>query len=221
MVSAAGAAQTDPRKERARETRRRMVHAATKLFAERGYANTPMTAIAVEAGVAVQTLYFTFHNKNALLMEAYDYAVTADKPDEWPRHDWMAALAAEPDPRKALEMQADLNLEVYQRIGGLLRAVQALMGDPEIAAFVAQREGLRVKGFGRFIDMISAKSGGLRPGVSRQEAIDTLLLVHGPGAMDFLLRERGWTPRKWRDWSVRVLVATLLTAPEPSAEILT
>ncbi|GAC1332689.1 MAG: TetR/AcrR family transcriptional regulator [Candidatus Dormibacteria bacterium] len=210
MAPGTAATSTDPRKERARETRRRMVHAAMRLFAERGFAPTPMTAIAEEAGVAVQTLYFTFHTKKALLLEAHDYAVTADDPTDWPPKQWMAALIAEPDPRRALEMQAELNVEVYQRIGGLMKAIQAVMGDPEIAAFVADRERLRVDGFGMFIDILSRKGSGLKEGLSRQQATDILLFMHGFGAIDFLVSERGWTLEAWRDWSSKVLAETLL-----------
>ena len=54
------------RRTRADATRRRMVDAAAKLFAQRGYAATTMAAIAQQAGVAVQTVYFTFHSKTEL-----------------------------------------------------------------------------------------------------------------------------------------------------------
>ena len=55
------------RQERAATTRRRMLDAAYDLFCEQGFRATTMDAIAQRAGVAVQTLYFTFHTKDALL----------------------------------------------------------------------------------------------------------------------------------------------------------
>ena len=45
------------RREQARENHRRIVDAATGLFAARGYAGTSMTEVAAAAGVAVQTVY--------------------------------------------------------------------------------------------------------------------------------------------------------------------
>jgi AcrR family transcriptional regulator len=63
------------RKLRARQTRARIAASAARLFAERGYLGTPMDAIAAEAGVAVQTVYFAFRTKPELLIAAYDQAV--------------------------------------------------------------------------------------------------------------------------------------------------
>jgi AcrR family transcriptional regulator len=53
----------------------RVVEAAFALFSERGYAGATMAQIAEAAGVAVQTLYFAFHTKAALLSRANDFAV--------------------------------------------------------------------------------------------------------------------------------------------------
>src|SRR6187397_490836 len=63
------------RRERALETRRRMLQAAYRLFCEQGYPATTMAAIASEAEVAVQTLYFTFHTKGAIISEVLGAAV--------------------------------------------------------------------------------------------------------------------------------------------------
>ena len=84
------------------------------------------------------------------------------------------------------------------------------MGDPEIAAFVADRERLRVEGFGGFIDILAQKGAGLKEGLSRAEATDILLFMHGFAAIDFLLGQRGWTPEAWRDWSAKALAQLLL-----------
>src|SRR3954449_3485212 len=66
------------RTERARATRTRILRAAYSLFAAHGYPVVTMAAVAAEAGVAVQTLYFTFGTKAELLQHAYDYAVIGD-----------------------------------------------------------------------------------------------------------------------------------------------
>src|SRR4051812_6026406 len=66
------------RTERAWATRMRILRAAYSLFAAHGYPTVTMAAVAAEAGVAVQTLYFTFGTKAALLQHAYDYAVLGD-----------------------------------------------------------------------------------------------------------------------------------------------
>src|SRR3954463_6887439 len=55
------------RSERAEQTRRRIVEAATALFDARGYAATTMEAIAERADVAVETVYSRFRTKANLL----------------------------------------------------------------------------------------------------------------------------------------------------------
>src|SRR6187401_3225177 len=66
------------RRDRARATRLRIAKAAYTLFCERGYDGTTMADIADAAGVAVQTVYFTFHTKGELLSRAYDFAVLGE-----------------------------------------------------------------------------------------------------------------------------------------------
>src|SRR6187399_1573894 len=66
------------RQERAAGTRRRMLDAAYDLFCDQGFRATTMEAIAERAGVAVQTLYFTFHTKDELLQAVQDRAVLGD-----------------------------------------------------------------------------------------------------------------------------------------------
>ena len=53
------------RAERARQTRNRMLDSARELFIADGYAATTMERIAQEAGVAVQTLYYTFRPRGS------------------------------------------------------------------------------------------------------------------------------------------------------------
>lgn len=56
-----------PRQQRSRHALERIVAAAMKLFAERGFEATPVSAIAAEAGVPVGTVYQRFASKTALL----------------------------------------------------------------------------------------------------------------------------------------------------------
>ena len=67
-----------PRAARARETRQRMVDAARRLFVERGYLPTTMSAIAQVAGVAIQTLYLSFGSKAGGLAATLDTTNAGD-----------------------------------------------------------------------------------------------------------------------------------------------
>ena len=56
----------------AAETRREILRAARRLFAEHGYACTSLQQIAEESGVAVQTIYSSVGSKAALILALND-----------------------------------------------------------------------------------------------------------------------------------------------------
>ena len=66
------------RVEQAAQTRAAVLEAATRLFAERGWAGTGMRDVAREAGVAVETVYANFRSKPELLIAAVDVSVVGD-----------------------------------------------------------------------------------------------------------------------------------------------
>src|SRR5512140_1803417 len=55
------------RQAQARQTRLQIAKAARKLFTERGYGGATIEAIAAQAGVAKETVYAIFRNKQRLL----------------------------------------------------------------------------------------------------------------------------------------------------------
>ena len=70
-----------PRDRRARQaaaTRARIIEAAGRLFAERGYGATTIDAVATEADVAVETVYARFKNKRNLLEAYLDTSIVGD-----------------------------------------------------------------------------------------------------------------------------------------------
>ena len=69
-----GAVKTS-RGDKAAATRRRILDAAYDLFCVAGYPATTMAAIGERAGVAVQTVYFTFRTKDALLQAVHNRTV--------------------------------------------------------------------------------------------------------------------------------------------------
>ena len=60
------------RPQKREEKRDEIVAAATDLFTGAGYDETPMTAIAAAAGVATNTIYWYFKDKDALLVAVLD-----------------------------------------------------------------------------------------------------------------------------------------------------
>ena len=193
-----------PRRERAMATQRRIVKAAYSLFLEQGYADTTMAQVAEAAGVAVQTVYFTFHTKAGLLASAYQLAVGGDE-DE-PRipqlQPWYMALVDEPDLVRALRHLVSGVGEILRRVTPLyLVARVTAASDPETARVLDNSERLRVDGYREVLGLLRAKAE-LRPGLSLERATDVLLLLVGRDAYHALVDERGWAHEEWVEWTV-------------------
>jgi len=95
----------DGRRLRALETRRRILDASMRLFTGNGYGMTTIEAVAQEAGVAVQTVYFTFGNKLQILKELIDLHVAGDE-DPVPTLERPAIIGALSAPSPSAPMSA-------------------------------------------------------------------------------------------------------------------
>ena len=207
------------RAEKARETRRRMREAALSLFREQGYAATPMQAIAERAGVAVQTLYFTFGTKRALLSEILDIAIAGDEePIATLDRPHIQALLDNPDPVAQLRGQASITRRVYERLAPALEVVRgAATADPDLAELWERNVRQRAIVMERFITALAAKAP-LRDGVDYTTAVDIALLLQGPETYMFLTSQRAWSPEKFEQWLGSVLVSELLGPAAPCAD---
>jgi AcrR family transcriptional regulator len=199
------------RAEKARANRQRMRTAAQTLFTSRGYSATSMQAIADEAGMAVQTLYFTFRTKRALLSELLDVAVAGDD-EPVPTLERPRVLAAidNPDPVVQLQELAGIAREIYERVAPVLQVVaHAAPGDPEIHELWMTNNAQRAVVMERFITALAGKTP-LRDGLDTAMAIDIALALQSPEMYQFLTVRRGWSPARWEQWTADALVTQLL-----------
>ena len=199
------------RRERARATRLRIMQAAYTLFCERGYAGTTMADVAILAGVAVQTVYFTFHTKVDLLNSAYSLAVLGEQDPAPPESQpWYAAARDEPDVAAALRSLVAGAGWIVARAAPLDTVVRAAGShDPEAAAVWAHHEQLRVDGYRRMVGLIQQKAP-LRAGMTEDRATDLLLFYLGPLTYAGLVMDRGWSHDDWVDWVVATVLEQLL-----------
>ncbi len=198
---------TVSRQERAALTRGRMLDAAYDLFCEQGLRATTMGSIAERAGVAVQTLYFTFHTKDALLQEVHDRTVLGDDPVPPSRQAWHIAAMTEPDGRRALARIIEGLLAILARISPMIPVFHAVSADPAGRVF-RRGEELRRKGLEQLVDALAAKTP-LRPGLTPAKACDLLFVVLGPELYRSLVLECGWSQAEWRTWATSVLTRDL------------
>jgi AcrR family transcriptional regulator len=195
------------RRERAKATRWRIVKAAYTLFCERGYAGTTMAQIAEAAGVAVQTVYFTFHTKSTLLSRAYDFAVMGeDEPLAPDKQPWFGAMTAEPNLAKAVRHVVSGAGEITRRVTPLYRVARvAADGDPDTARVMVFHERWRTDGYRSVLELLVTKAK-LRQGLSLERATDLLLLFVGPDVYQVLVGGHGWSHEEWVDWTVSTVV---------------
>jgi AcrR family transcriptional regulator len=198
-----------PRRERARQTRLRMTRAAYQLFTQRGYTATTMADVAAAAGVAVQTLYFTFHTKAELLQNVYELAVLGEgdpiPPNEQP---WWAEMLAAERLEEALRLLVDNVTSILARAAPLDDFVRAASYDPDPARVRAHNERLRREGYAQMVEHLGARFG-LRPGLQPEQATDLLLLLLGPATYQTLVGEYDWPQDRWRSWCATAIAEQL------------
>jgi AcrR family transcriptional regulator len=199
------------RRRQASETRARILDAAERLFAERGYAPTTMEAIASEAGVATDTVYASFRAKSGVLHALIDVRVAGDESPvalldrERPR-----AIQTEPDQgRQVVGFAADVSgiIERARPVDDIMRGAAAV--DPEIAALRAQLQQGRYENMRLFVSWLAA-NGPLRAGLTEGEAAAIVWTLTSPEVHRLLRRERGWTAERYRAWLGEALARTLL-----------
>src|SRR3954452_6666727 len=93
----------------ARATRRQIVEAASRLFAERGYAASTIDAVAQEAGVSRKTVFTSVGGKVDLMRLASDGPPTGDdEPVSMGSRPEVLEIASDPDSARMLGKWATL-----------------------------------------------------------------------------------------------------------------
>ena len=199
------------RREQARATRREVVEAATALFVERGYAATTMADVAARAGVAVQTVYSAVGGKAALVKAAVDVAIVGDdEPVAVPDRPEIAAVRAEVEGRRKLEMFAAYVSGVQERLGPLVAVLEvAADGDDEAARVLQGLQRGRLQGMTELATNLHEQQL-LRPGLTVEQAAAVLTTHIDTANWRNLVLRHGFTREQFARWLVDVTEAALL-----------
>jgi AcrR family transcriptional regulator len=201
----------DARREKAAATRRAIIRAAHEEFVERGFHGATVAAIAKRAGVAVQTVYFVFHTKPALISAVIDAAVVGEDevaPDE---ATWWTAMLAEPDAATALRRFVEGAAGAYERAAAVSEVLRAAaLTDDEVRRTHEHHEGLRRTGYRQVVESVAAR-GDLRAGLTVDTATDVLLTLVGDSTYHLLRTERGWSHPQVVAWWSQVVPLALLS----------
>jgi AcrR family transcriptional regulator len=203
------------RRAQVEQTRQAILAAAGRLFRDRGYTATAMSAIAEVAGVVVETIYRNFGSKRALFRAVVEAVLAGGSAraavpvEERPA---IRAVIDEPDPRRQIALYVATQPGIHRRSGPLLRALQGgIATDHELRDVWDEMETWRLEGQGRFVAML-AERGALRPGLSFEEARDIVWTLSSLAVHDLLIVERGWTYERYEAWLSAAITGALLRA---------
>jgi AcrR family transcriptional regulator len=190
----------------------KILDAALTLFVTRGYPATTVDTIAQRAGVAVQTVYFSFRTKVNILKQLVDanISVAGDTPTAASQRAWITDALAEPDPARQLEIQIKATASIYRRTAPLLNVLhRANDTDPAVAElWQTNQEQRRI--LQRQLVTALRRKGGLSPKLRLRQAVDISYAMLGPELFHLLVTERRWSIAEWERWTLGVLRHELL-----------
>jgi TetR/AcrR family transcriptional regulator of autoinduction and epiphytic fitness len=203
------------RTEQARQTRKRVIDAATRLFVQQGYATTTMRGIAAAAEVSVPTVELLFGTKAQLLHIVIDVAVAGDdEPVPVLGRAWAAEAESTHDLTDFLSAVAQVLCEAQARSAGvILAAYEAAAADPDIHVLIADRESQRQRTASWIVDGVMTRAA-LRSGLDRTAAVDTVWLLMDPVVFSRLTLNRAWGADHYASWFADS-VTRLLTSVHP------
>jgi AcrR family transcriptional regulator len=184
------------RRQAAARTRAAILEAARELFAERGYAATPMTAIADRARVALDTVYASVGRKPELARLLIETAISgtgAAVPAE--ERDYVLAIQAAADAETKITIYAAAIGRIAARLAPLVAMVQqAAPAEPQLAALWREIAERRAANMRRFVAEL-ATVATLR--VDLDEAADIVWATNAPELYQLLVGQRGWSPDRY------------------------
>ncbi len=176
----------------------KIIHAATKVFAKKGFFNARISDIAKEAKVADGTIYLYFNNKLDILISVFEEEIGTLIEQV------SKALAVETDPRKQLEIFATKHLTMMKKNKNLAEVIQI-----ELRQSAKLIKEYRNNKFNEYIDIVSTiiKEGqaqhiyraDIKPGIAKRAFF---------GALDEI--SRVWSLSLETDYTVEELIGQVM-----------
>jgi AcrR family transcriptional regulator len=190
------------------QTRREILEAARRLFAERGYVGTSVSDIAEAAGVAVQTIYARLESKRGMLMGLIELI-----DEQAGVGDLATAVTTATTPADALRAEVRLTRAFQERCGDIIGALFAAAGaEPDLAGAVAEGQRRHRKGARLAVEQI-IELGGLQAGVSPERATALIALSTTHEAWRELVDAHGLTWDDAEAWLIEALGRAVLRQP--------
>ena len=199
------------RKAAAQSTRQSIIDAARRVFIRKGYAGATMSAIAREAGIALDTVYAAVGKKAALFRLLVETAISGrDEAVDAEERDYVRAIRAEPDAGEKLKIYAAALRAIQPRLAPIFKVLQAAaMQDAELDALwreISQRRAANM----RLLAQDLAATGRLRRDLSIPKVADIVWSLNSPEFYLLLVEERGWSAGDFERWLVDAWARLLL-----------
>jgi TetR/AcrR family fatty acid metabolism transcriptional regulator len=181
-----------PRKPRGRsgDKRQRIIDAAVKVFAEKGFYNAKVSEIAQESGVANGTIYLYFANKDDILISLFEQEMKRIIAR------MKAEIERESDPLRKIERFAAVHLSLIEERKELAEVLQV-----ELRQSSKFMKEYRNRKFAEYVNLISAIiREGQRQGVVRPDIMPGIAKRAFFGALDEM--SRFWVLSKRKKYSV-------------------
>ncbi len=194
------------RAAQAAETRRQIVDAAHRLFAERGLGATSIADVAGAAGVAAPTIYASFGSKAGLLLAILDELTAAAGMAEMRE----ALRTHQHDPTAQLAAYVHFDRTLFEQGRDIIGVGLGARSDPEIESWFAEGERRRRANQAPVV-RAWRRAGALRRGLGERRAADILWGLTGPAVYQLFVVESGWSGSAFERW-LRDLLEGLLLA---------
>lgn len=194
---------SDLRAGRVADTEEKILGAATRLFRERGYAGTTLTAVAAQARVGARTVYVRFGTKAALLKRVVDVALVGDTaPVDVRGRSWFVLAGAAPTLAERIDAMARGVREMMVRASDLLAvALEAAPVEPDLdeaaqAGREATRDNMR-------LFWTRADDDGLLPaGRDIDWLTETTAILASAETYLHGIRMHQWSPARYEQWLI-------------------
>jgi AcrR family transcriptional regulator len=189
------------RRQAAARTRTAILEAARDLFTERGYAATPMTAIADRAGVALDTVYASVGRKPEVARLLIETAISGtDEAVPAEQRGYVRAIQAAPDAATKIAIYAGAITAIAPRMALVLGIIQqTAQTEPELARLWNEIGERRAENMRRFVaDLATATPLRLDP----DQAADIVWATNAAETYQLLVGQRGWSPQRYEQFLV-------------------
>ncbi len=173
-----------------KDTRSKILQVARRLFAEQGYTATSMRQVAEQAGIGKATIYHHFPDKEAMFVALVEGNIGK-------MEQALAAVKAEPDPKRRIEVAARASIHFLFESADILQIARR-----EVPGARDYLRDYFVSFLHQYIDLLSEAiekgivSGIYRPVDPRDAARVFMTMIQGTFATAYIAGERARNPEQ-------------------------